>query len=322
MNKLRPVRHDRLCGIQYLRAMAALMVVYYHMLDRVPALTPALSESRWLDTSLLGDGGVDIFFVISGYIMWSVCRNDTPLRFILRRIFRIVPLYWLLTGLAIAMTILTPTLFHAHSMTARHIEASFLFFPYPKGDYPLVKPGWSLDLEMAFYGLFALALFLPLRYRLWAVGAVLCAATLAGFFVTSPLAKFYTQPLMLEFWLGMVLAHFTRALPRWVSLLCLVGGFAALLEQQHWHALAATAVVAGGSTIKLPSMGWALLLGDASYSIYLTHVFVLNATRPFFENLPAAAFAVSTLACVIVVALLSYQLIERPLMKRLVLRRI
>src|SRR5262249_15244130 len=91
--QLCPRMHLR--SIQYLRAVAALMVAYFHTVDQIPAYRPLFE--RYLLGNLNLASGVDIFFVISGFIMLVSNRNSRPVSFAVRRVIRIVPLYWFLT---------------------------------------------------------------------------------------------------------------------------------------------------------------------------------------------------------------------------------
>ena len=91
-------------SIQILRAFAALLVVFHHARYQIQDFEVFFHGGIWP----FGQAGVDIFFVISGFIMWVTThdRRTTPLRFMTNRIVRIVPLYWLLT-LAVAAACLS-----------------------------------------------------------------------------------------------------------------------------------------------------------------------------------------------------------------------
>src|SRR5829696_2873445 len=157
-------------SIQYLRGVAALMVVYTHA---------SVQTQRYADVELPfsahGAAGVDIFFVISGFIMWMTTIGDTPtskpLPFISRRISRIVPLYWVLTTGIVIVGLVRPDLLSSTVITVWHVLASFFFIPYPhpadNGSLvPVLIPGWTLNYEMFFYAIFACSLTVKPKFRL------------------------------------------------------------------------------------------------------------------------------------------------------------
>src|SRR5579872_364486 len=160
----------RLVGIQYLRALAALMVAYSHLAHQIPAYLSALSLHRWVTTDRLYNG-VSIFFVISGFIMYVTGAESSPVQFAKRRLVRIVPLYWLLTGLLFLCALFTPEFARMTVATPQTLAKSLLFIPYFNAGqggrlYPLLIPGWTLNCEMFFYLIFTLTLFAPLRWRM------------------------------------------------------------------------------------------------------------------------------------------------------------
>ncbi len=117
---MRPARLGtvkRLYAIQYLRAVAALGVVVFHAAERTGT------------HFAIGAAGVDIFFVISGFIMWVLAgtRTTTPAAFLRERIERIVPLYWIVTGVMIqgALFGLFPNL----QLTPGYVLSSLFFIP-------------------------------------------------------------------------------------------------------------------------------------------------------------------------------------------------
>ena len=122
---------------------------------------------------------MDVFFVISGLVIFLATADKalTPWRFMLMRVARIAPAYWfytvLLAGLAAAM----PSMFADVELELGHILLSMFFIPAQNpagyGVYPLLDVGWTLNFEMLFYCLFAVALLVPEAYRLWVVAVLL-----------------------------------------------------------------------------------------------------------------------------------------------------
>jgi exopolysaccharide production protein ExoZ len=274
-------------SVQYLRAVAALMVVMYHVVH------------HWLPETDIHHyvlmGGVDVFFVISGFVMWGVTagREGGSWSFFSKRLKRIVPLYWIITTVMAAIVAVKPALLNTRFDIA-HMIASYLFIPWRhpvKGVYqPLVIPGWTLNYEMAFYVIFALILFAPIRFRLPAVVAVLVGMVALGHLPhmsTGPIG-FYTDPIILEFAMGVCLGvavRTQRRIPVPISVTAIVVGVSVfiltgikgyLFHRAIMIGIPATLVVGGCVFLEREKSPWLaripLLLGDASYSIYLVHM--------------------------------------------------
>ncbi|MBW9117556.1 acyltransferase [Rhizobium cauense] len=315
-----------LYGIQYLRAFAALAVVVFHAAEK--------SGEHFA----IGAAGVDVFFVISGFIMWVISdrRLMTPQGFLLDRIRRIAPSYWLVTGVMIAGALVG--LFPNLKLSGAHVLASLFFIPAQSpstGDiWPVLVQGWTLNFEMFFYVLFAGALFLPRRWRL-----VYLTVVFGGFFLigllfepASPLLKTYTRPIILEFLGGVFLAELW--IRRWIAgtslgLACVgasLSGFATIFliganfDEMICGPLA-MALVYGmvsletdGSLGRVPLLTY---LGDASYSIYLWHtlaisVIVKAAGVVGLSATPTIAIAV---AGGTILGAAAYEIVEKPLRK-------
>ncbi|HLY79167.1 MAG TPA: acyltransferase, partial [Caulobacteraceae bacterium] len=160
MSEVAPSR-PTLQWLQALRGFAALSVVAYHAF-------------QWIDDRFwVGAAGVDVFFVISGFIIWTVGSGEeaSPGVFVWRRLTRVAPAYWLATGAVIALATLWPTLLRQVTLSPAHVALSLAFIQHidPRGlPFPVLPPGWSLNYEAVFYGLFTLVLFAPaaLRFRL------------------------------------------------------------------------------------------------------------------------------------------------------------
>ncbi len=287
----------RLHALQYLRAIAALLVVYSHATIQVPAWESFLPYT--------GAYGVDIFFVISGFIMVYITKpDDTAGRFLVQRIRRVVPLYWFFTLLMGAILFFLPSLFKTGEFSWVTLFQSLFFIPHyslqnPDYIWPIVAPGWSLNYEMYFYVLFAASLFVAPKFRvacvisaiivIWAV----CGAS--GSQLAIP--RFVSDPSVFEFVAGMLLAvAWKRGLELSSSAgwMLIVAGFAlATFSPDHWHhwvriSLPSTLIVIGFLFIRVPVSRIGLLLGDASYALYLSHLFVLGGMRVFVpDDVPA-----------------------------------
>lgn len=284
-----------LAGIQYLRGIAAMMVVFHH----------ARHEFGAAMTVTFGAMGVEIFFVISGLVMMYSTRAGMPgtsrtltgrwsetLLFWIKRLLRVAPLYWLALLLAAANA--------DHAQIASWtLLRDALFIPqwnreHPQEIWPTLIAGWSLNYEMFFYFLFGLS-FLLGRWGIRAVCLMVCGLSALGllFNFTSAVPRFYTDSVMLHFVAGILLYYLIEALrarptlipPRWMLAVMLVAGFAGLARTpawgvEFWLPLASTLIVFSAvflfDGVRLTTLR---VLGDASYSIYLFHTLSFLLTR-------------------------------------------
>ncbi|KAA0699167.1 acyltransferase [Neorhizobium sp. P12A] len=288
-----------LVQLQYLRAIAALMVVYFHSVLQVPKVNAGFD---W-QFHLFGETGVDIFFVLSGFVMWltTVGRRISPIEFYRRRIKRIVPLYWLATIFSAVVALIAPTILKSTVFNLPHLVASLLFLPWrnpadPDLITPIVVPGWTLNYEMFFYCVFGLLLLVPERWRLYslfgAMTAIIVGCHLLPFQSTA--TTFYGDPIIYEFLAGVVLAKLYLEkifLPQRLAWPAIALGFAFLLINEtlcdasmrsYMWGIPAVIIVYSAVSIdfsRLPEIGWLNYLGDASYSVYITHAFTLAFLR-------------------------------------------
>lgn len=267
-------------SIQALRAVAAMLVMVHH-----------LTNGRYLT----GAAGVDVFFVISGFIMGSVERVVPPADFILKRMIRIIPLYWLIT---ISMCVISLAgMFTNFTFNAASITCSLLFIPYPDQNgniWPLVVPGWTLNLEMLFYILFAIGIYLGKARLFAAAGLLILVLAGAVFDVGYVQWRFWTMPILLEFIAGLALASFIRPAGRNLGLALVASAIVAfaLIESTWRYSEGLRPLAWGGPAFLLVCGALAIeragawpktalkpleRIGDASYSLYLTHGIVIAA---------------------------------------------
>ncbi len=313
----KPSSPGELLGLQALRGVACLMVAAFHAVE-------GLGRGQWPN----GSGGVDLFFVISGLVMFTSSRRLAVQAsgwrtFLARRLARIVPLYWLLTLAKTGITLAAPHLAPATQLTAWNTAASFLFIPARDAAgivRPVLPVGWTLEFEMLFYLVFAAALALR-RNPLAILLPVLLPLGLAGFWRAAdwPAIGFLANGLVLELCAGVALAECHARGWRPNAAVCtflLAGGSALLITLPSFHAwrclawgVPATCIVAGTVGLEqrlrphLPAL--ALALGDASYAIYLSHVFVIPAVAAVVGRLGPAGpwrLAVQVAASLVVCA--------------------
>jgi exopolysaccharide production protein ExoZ len=335
----------KLNSIQYLRAVAAFLVVFAH------ASTSLLEKNRSLIHFEMGGRGVDLFFVISGFIMFYTTdvKPITAGNFYLKRLVRIVPLYFVISTVGFAFAFLLPHSFR--TMSARPLDylRSVLFIPFYNakvhGIRPEIGQGWTLNYEMFFYLIFGPCLAISRRWRVLPCVAVFSTLTLLGwvFHPVSPALITYTDPLLFEFLFGMAIGYFLReplgkrwaAAGVWTLFAC---GCALILLQIAAPTLPlprfvqigvpVAAVVSAALWLELrgyiPRISWLLLLGDSSYSLYLSHTFVLSLLRRIWVTLfdvqlisTHALFMLASALVATPVSVFLYRRVERTLSREL-----
>lgn len=307
----------RLDLIQVLRALAAYLVVFFHLRELERSGVEAMGNQ---EAPLIGGGfhngwlGVDLFFVISGFIMVYVTYSrprqlNTVKDFLLARFFRIYPVWWLFMGLMAAY------LYFAHGVPydaeivermgndgITHMISSFLLIPQP--NFPVLSVGWTLVHEVWFYLVFCLLLLLPRKFMAFGLlgwAAIVVLGSLAGFssHQTSTYLQLATSPLTLEFIAGaamaLVFVNGVRLMPA-VALGFSAVVFLAIIFTHpipnaftlEWgRVLVATLpcafMVYGAAClsdkVKGPLNTVLRTLGDWSFSLYLCHIMVMAAVR-------------------------------------------
>jgi exopolysaccharide production protein ExoZ len=331
----KPVR-VRYQGIQALRFLAAMMVVLTHS---------TLYVSERLDPEFAvwatGARGVDIFFVISGFVMVLAAQDRTgdwvsAGAFLVRRSTRILPLYWLATTVNLAVLLVVPSLVLHSSLDWGVVGRSYLLVP----DYndsgriePLLGVGWTLYFETFFYATFALALWLRSN-PLLLVTVVLTACSIAAMQRAPdwPPAAVYLNPILLDFVLGMAVAVWGRqARAGLLGSLCVMAlGVTGLLGAHAWFDLYPTLLTRGlpaalivlGVVMMEPYVDWdrvraLTFLGAASYALYLFHPLVSPLAPVLLGQggVKNGWVSVVASACMAIgVAILVHLLIEAPLL--------
>jgi len=321
------VERGRVGNVQLLRALAASSVLLSHAADVLIPDNDAWQAVPWT-------AGVDLFFVISGFVMMLLCDGQfgspgIARHFLTRRIIRIVPSYWFFTALLAALLLIEPTVTRNTVLTAPIAISSFLFVPWPRTDgllNPLLSQGWTLNYEAFFYGAFALAL---LARR----GALLLAAGFVALVMAGPLipdewfaASFYADPIILEFLAGMGLAKLYlsgKRIGRLEAIALLALAVAVAVAASGWPEtpiviafgipallLAAAAILHSEAGESGPLRRFGEALGDASYALYLSHPFVVNGIDRLLGA--GAGALIVALAASIAFALIFHRYIEAP----------
>jgi exopolysaccharide production protein ExoZ len=316
---------ERIVSLQVLRFVAATGVIVLHAWQ-------ILGNSDAKHLGLIGEfgpAGVDMFFVLSGFIITSVSRGKTPLDFLRRRLARVLPLYWFLTAVIMSIQIARG------AFDPRRMIAAFLFVP-TLGYAPYITTGWTLCFEMLFYVSFALTLYRPKLLMPVAIALYLAAA--AGREIRGgPLLQFVGNPLILEFLGGCLIATLPKSrILAWLSAICAIvwavviivsdyeagayqpiySGDAVWLRLFMWGT-PAFLLVYFAAQIRLTGRIWNGLsyLGDASYCAYLVHDFILILLVLVRGIAPPAVVASLAIVFCWSIAVLVHEGLEKPLLK-------
>ena len=301
----------KLQNLQILRGLAALLVVVDHTIGIINAQNynnQLLEKFSWS----LGALGVTIFFVISGFIMlYSVGDKFggifSVVNFLVKRIIRIVPLYWIFTVLMVAKDILS-----SDSILLDEIIKSLFFIPYIANNsnifQSIVGPGWTLNYEMYFYLLFSLSLFFQKNIGKNLIFIIFLSIIIIGtlhksiFNVDAPknIFEFYTDLLTINFALGVLLAKYINYInfkdngfmnKLWLVIIMF---FICLYEIIFYYfykfdtnfisrvllSFIAVFIVLIAASTKSSCVDYlsktGVIIGEASFSIYLSHIFAFG----------------------------------------------
>jgi peptidoglycan/LPS O-acetylase OafA/YrhL len=295
-----PATRTTLDSVQALRGLAAMLVVIYHVTGvQKDELIPGPWER--------GYAGVDMFFVISGFILTYITHTytrslQTAWRFLYARATRVYPLWWIFASvlpLYFLMTygsVVAPGQPAPASGEGTYLAKSLLL--WPQSTLPVLSVGWTLVHEVFFYLVFSLALLLrrPVLPFLLAVWAGL---TLAGSWLLrtdSPVLDLVTSQLTLEFiagaFVGLAIRQGLIFLPRTLLLLGVAGLIAGmilftrepmaglpLMGRVAVYTLPCCAILYGSVALEqqrgLQVPGWSVALGNWSYALYLAHLIVM-----------------------------------------------
>lgn len=314
-----------LISIQFLRAYASIIVVLHHIVYK-----DKIYGNNILDFFTFGEIGVDIFFIISGYIMMYSThkRNISAKNFMINRITRIIPLYWTLTFVALAIYFVLPGKVNASGGETVILE-SFLLLP-TEGKY-LIQNGWTLKYEFIFYIIFMISLFLDNKRFIL---IIITGLFLFGIIIepTNVYLKSISNNLILEFLFGILLYLMYYKYKKDNLILSIVLVILSVLTLFYfkenieiikyraiYYGIPALLFSAGILLVenKLHKIqNIILILGNSSYSLYLIHPFILVANAMLFKKfynetlLFDVIFIISMLISSIIFGILTYKYIE------------
>ena len=333
----------KLDSLQVLRGFAATAVVFFHAFRSVQGWPVAAKPSSWIEPhpALVAPGafGVDVFFVLSGFLMMYIAGpyfrgEQSPGRFLAQRLLRIWPLYALASAALLALELLHHNTFDLHPLRL----LGFVFVPSLNAGgqiQPILGVGWTLNYEMFFYAAFALVLRSGPRLALAKLAVLLMGAVLAGHLLAGPVVgPFLANTQIFEFLFGATVGDLVRQgrFQARKPMPWLAAGALGLTALPFEPASAPSGLVAGLPALLLligflglEGTRWPALLrliGNASYSIYLTHTMLANrAALQLLNHMPAplkplGVLIAGSIATAIGVAggVACYLLLEKPIL--------
>lgn len=295
---------SKLEAVQFLRGLAAILVLVEHVLREAIERFSYNYEFFHFPWAI----GINLFFVISGFIMYYTNHDafavpGAPAKFLLRRVIRVVPLYFLFTSAMVAVLLVIPGALGKTRFDLQHVISSYLFWPVERYDgrtCPILSLGWTLNYEMFFYLLFAAVLFLKRGTGVVLLGVGMVALVLAGKLLGIPTValRFWTSEIILEFLIGVGIGVYyvglkniqTRWFPFWIvnTAAILIAATAGSLNAHQEvvpriieRSVPAALVVFAFVALLSPAHGaglpsWTSALGNSSYALYLSHRFPLR----------------------------------------------
>jgi exopolysaccharide production protein ExoZ len=329
-----PIRINILQG---LRTYAALPVVLFH------------TGFTLSGVNKIGVFGVHMFFLLSGYIMAHICATDRH-AFVRRRLIRIIPSYWTLTLALFCVAAWFPHLLNATRAVPSELIKSLLFIPFQKSNglfQPILFVGWTVNYEMYFYMLLGLALLIAPRRPLL-VGSlfILAIAGVCSFFTsTSAIATFYANPVVLEFIFGLLAYNCVASFPErartqgkylWIGIVATSLVLLPLVEAFNlfpslplvlrygplsFLLICGSCLLAiGGNDLRA---GVIVLIGDASYTLYLVHPYIemaldrIVARRLPWLHITTVFGCLFAVAVAVVASIVIFLRVEKPMLRYL-----
>jgi peptidoglycan/LPS O-acetylase OafA/YrhL len=283
-------------SIQILRAVAAVLVVIYHVTEK--AKTQNIGNF-FFD---IGAAGVDLFFIISGFIMMMVStREKSTISFINKRAMRILPLYYIFTTMALTLYLVAPWAINSQAKET-NVLLSYLFIPLENKPM-LLLVGWTLTYEIFFYFVFSLFVFTK-NFRWLYISVAMVTFSLISQKYDLFLISYLGNNIIYEFIFGIIIhelyrkkGHIITPLTQPNILLILFGvvllftsstfEYSRVIEFGVPAMLIFIGVINIDSKINKQNKAISMLAytGDASYSIYLSHLFSIGIITLAFKKL-------------------------------------
>ncbi|MFC6597450.1 acyltransferase family protein [Kitasatospora paranensis] len=340
-----PARRPRLYVLDGLRLVAALSVMCFHYVGK-----PAGWEKVWRGApdellpglhgpAIYGWLGVDLFFLISGFVICMSCWGKRPRDFFISRVVRLYPAYWAAVALTSAVVLAAGYSFStAHALTPRVVLANLTMLQAPLGAQAVDPSYWTLWVEMLFYIVFAVVVAFGLTYRravvfcvLWTLAGVL--APVAGLPLLSTLAQASYSPyfvagiaMYLMYRFGQSFLLWGIVVFSWLLAQYQLSGTIRVYQQwlpQHlsWTVAVAIMTLCFGLVLAAAlglfdriTWKWLTTAGALTYPLYLIHqeigITMIHWLRGHLAPAPTLAVVVAT---VLIAAWLLHRIVEKPL---------
>lgn len=317
-------------SVQWLRALAVMMVIVFHVLLKAQILgLTTLSFSQ-------GAAGVDLFFIISGFIMIYITekRKYSFTDFMKRRVIRIIPLYWLLSMVVCIVYFYNPSVVNSHNGET-DILSSFSLLPI-QGKVMLLEVGWTLRYEFFFYFIFAISIFLFRKNTVYCLIIIVATSMVSLFNLNNFYVQYFTNPIILEFSFGIASYYLFRKITKKIGSALLITGVMLLAlfglteyglqNRVVFYGLPMLFVFLGmlsfEDSIKkseeLTSRFFSYL-GDASYSLYISHTLAIGAVAKvlslFNNGIAPYMFVPLAIILSLLTGIVCYECVEKPITK-------
>ena len=335
--------------IQALRGIASLLVVFLHATSNSSEI---LKSNFLFDIFKFGGAGVDIFFVLSGFIITYTSFTglgdiNKLSAFLKRRFIRIFPTYWIIISLFLLLQILLPSFYRTHyPFEFKNILSTYLLFP----NHIMVNGvSWTLSNELFFYLLFCFAFIIPGKkwafYFAIVYTAALILLPLTGYnYNENAWTGLITFPMNVEFFMGVVSAILIPRLPKKTGLPFIIFGSVAFLISAIFtypgyqlisntfnrvvlFGIPSFFIVTGVVKYELSNKVYVskvfLDLGNASYSLYLLHLPLIAAACKMMMILKINNSLLQQIVLLIIIyiicyaSIVFYKLIEKPVIAKL-----
>lgn len=294
-------------SLQVLRALAAWLVIYHHYMQVFHSFNSTSSIGEFFSSR--GGFGVDLFFVLSGFMMYlAASRPSTDgWSFFIKRLFRVFPTYWFFTFVIIIAVALIPSAFIYNQYTAYTLIQSLLFIPHESvsglGVYPVLTVGWTLNYEVLFYSILAICLAVFKRKGIYICCALILLFPIVFYSFDNVTMSVIKNPKMWQFVFGMAIGYIFLKYKIIeiqlfkTGLISLIAGgivLSGIVGYGLIHTtISASLIVIGFILInnlfneKNLLTQFLIKLGDYSYSTYLAHILVLGVLFNFFGSNPS-----------------------------------
>ena len=336
--------------VQVLRGVASMLVVLLHVTNNLEIVS---GQRFCFNLFLFGGSGVDIFFVLSGFIITYTSSKglSQPAKmfpFIRRRLVRIFPTYWIIITLFLIAQLALPSFYKTHySFSIENLLSTLFLLP---GHAMVNGVSWTLSFELLFYLLFAIAFIIPTRkwafYLFMIYALLIIAIPVLGYDFENGNAwiKLISYPMNVEFFMGVAVAIIIPKIPGSISMPLIITGcvmFIAngILSDLNYYLLhnsfnrvlvfgvPSFLIIAGLVSFelhrKIEIHNALLLLGEASYSLYLLHLPLVVAAIKIIgwfniqNTLILHVLLVLVVAAICFISVLFYQCIEKPVINKL-----